>query len=57
LSFSADGRYLACLTAHPEYKLVLLDLNSNKKDIEIASLSLEDKLRDLPLREGETSKI
>lgn len=47
LSFSSDGRYLACLTGHPEYKLIFLDLNSNKREIEIASVFLEDRLKDV----------
>ncbi|KAL4511618.1 hypothetical protein ABPG72_012463 [Tetrahymena utriculariae] len=53
LSFSSDGRYLACLTGHPEYKLIFLDLNSNKREIEIASAFLEERLRDVPQKENE----
>jgi hypothetical protein len=47
MSFSSDGRYLACVTAHPEYKLVFLDLHSSKREIEVASVFLEERLREV----------
>lgn len=47
MSFSSDGRYLACLTGHPEYKLIFLDLNSNKRETEIASAFLEERMREV----------
>jgi hypothetical protein len=42
INFSNDGRFLVCITGNPEYKLVFLDLNANKK--ELASVFLHERL-------------
>ena len=33
MSFSGCGRFLACLTGDPEYKVIYFDLNQTKKEM------------------------
>jgi len=40
MAFSSESRFLACLTEDPEFKLVFLDLLSNKKNLAGTTIGL-----------------